>query len=327
MSDFEPLYSTPRPEAVAKFIERRYPVAAPLQVRMLNRGLNDVYLAVAADGRRFVFRLSQHRVRGKADVQTETAFLMHLAAQGTPVAAPVPARSGKLFVVAEAAEGARECVLFNALQGRSPEPASAPDARANGVTLAMVHEAAQTFRATAPLYRLDLDHLLRRPLARVLDSGVVEDRAARDELEAIAARTAQRIEAFENLTWTHCHGDCHGFNARLDETGRAAFFDFDDGGPGYLAYDLAVFLWAKVSFRRNLAPMWDAFLEGYRKVRPIRPVDLEAAQSFVIVRHFWLMGEHASRANEYGGDNVDWIAREHAFLRRWEDERLKDRFL
>ena len=327
MSDFEPLYSTPRPEAVAKFVERHYPVAGPLNCRMLNRGLNDVYLVVAADGRRFVFRLSQHRVRGKADVQTETAFLMHLAGLGAPVAAPVRARSGKLFVVAEAAEGPRECVLFSALQGRSPEPESAADARANGVTLALVHDAAQTFRAAAPLYRLDLDHLLRRPLARVLDSGVVEERAVRDELETIAARTAERIEAFDGLTWTHCHGDCHGFNARIDATGRAAFFDFDDGGPGYLAYDLAVFLWAKVSFRRNLAPMWDAFLDGYQKVRPIRPVDLEAAQTFVIVRHIWLMGEYASRANEYGGDNIDWIAREHEFLRRWEAERLTDRFL
>jgi Ser/Thr protein kinase RdoA (MazF antagonist) len=325
LPDFAPLYSTPRPETVAKFVERRYPLAGPLRCRMLNRGFNDVYLVAAASGERFVFRLSQHRARGKADVRTETDFLIHLAGLGTPVAAPVQSRSGEMFVLAEAPEGRREGVLFCALHGRSPEPASGEDARANGATLARVHNGAETFRAEAPLYRLDLDHLLRRPLKRINDCGIVEDAPTRDELQAIGLRTADRIEAFGDLAWTHCHGDCHGFNARVDAAGTAAFFDFDDGGPGYLAYDLSVFLWAKVSFRRDLASMWEPFIEGYRRIRPISPVDLEAAQAFVIVRHIWLMGEYASRTDEYGSDNVEWIAREAEFLRRWEDERLRGR--
>ncbi len=325
MPDFETLYSTARPEAVAKFVESRYPLAGPLRCHMLNRGLNDVYMITAATGERFVFRISQHRARGEADVQTETAFLIHLARRGTPVAAPVQTRTGKLYVFADAPEGPRECVLFFALDGRSPEPASAADARANGLTLAQVHTAAETFRAREPLYRLDLDHLLRRPLQRIFESGIVEDAGVQDELQSIAARTADRIESHHDLTWTHCHGDCHGFNARIDSSGKAAFFDFDDGGPGYLAYDLAVFLWAKVSFGRNLLSMWDAFVEGYKKVRPIRPADFEAAQDFLIVRHIWLMGEYASRANEYGSDQVDWIARQNDFLARWESERLRGR--
>ena len=41
-----------------------------------------------------------------------------------------------------------------------------------------------------------------------------------------------------------CHGDTHGFNNHVytDAEGvrRAAFFDFDDAGPGFLAYDLCV---------------------------------------------------------------------------------------
>jgi Ser/Thr protein kinase RdoA (MazF antagonist) len=58
-------------------------------------------------------------------------------------------------------------------------------------------------------------------------------------------KTADRFVSKRHLTWTHCHGDCHGFNARISDAGSAAFFDFDDGGPGYLAYDLSVFLWDK----------------------------------------------------------------------------------
>jgi Ser/Thr protein kinase RdoA (MazF antagonist) len=272
-----------------------------------------------------VFRLSHHRARGIADVRTETDFMVHLLQSGVPVAAPVQARDGNLFVRGLSPEGVREGVLFRALDGRTPDAASTADARANGMTLARMHNAADAYRASEPLYRLDLDHLLHRPLARVLEYRSVVNAGASKDLEDLAARTAERIATFPNLTWTHCHGDCHGFNARITDAGEAAFFDFDDGGPGYLAYDLSVYLWAKMSFGRKLHATWDAFVEGYRTVRPITATDYEAAHIFVIVRHIWLMGEYASRAPEWGSEPVNWITRELQFLQGWEEERLANR--
>ncbi|CAN7234646.1 phosphotransferase [Rhizobium leguminosarum] len=327
MLDFDPVYSTPQIAAIEQFIDQHYPPAGPVSCRMLQRGLNDVYLAVASNGERYVFRLSHRRARGPADVKTETAFLAHLSQSGVPVAAPIPTREGSLFLQGDAPEGVRQAVLFRAIEGRKPDAADAGDARANGKTLALLHNAAETFQPDGALYRLDLEHLLHRPLARICDSGVVEDAEVRNDLEAIAARTTQAIEAFANLTWTYCHGDCHGFNARINDAGEAVFFDFDDGGPGYLAYDLSVFLWAQTSFGRKSTAMWDAFVDAYRAVRPITPDDFEAAHRFVIVRHIWLMGEYASRAQEWGSEAVGWIAREANFLRRWETERCVDRLL
>ena len=325
MFDFDPLYSTPQVEAVEQFISKHYPLAGPISCRLLQRGLNDVYLVVGGNGEQYVFRLSHRRARGPADVKTETAFLAHLLQSGVPVAASLPTREGAMFVQGYAPEGARHGVLFRAIDGRKPSAMDAGDASANGRTLALMHNAAETFSPDEALYRLDLEHLLHRPLARIRDSGIVEDAEVRSDLENIAARTAKAIEAFADLTWTHCHGDCHGFNARINDAGEAIFFDFDDGGRGYLAYDLSVFLWAQVSFGRKSTAMWDVFLEGYRAVRPITPDDFEAALRFVIVRHIWLMGEYASRAQEWGSETVGWIAREAHFLRTWETEQFVDR--
>lgn len=301
MADLEPLYTTCRAEAIARFVSEHYALAAPLDCRMLNRGFNDNYLLTDAAGETYVFRLSHHRARGAADVRTETDFIAHLARSGVPVAIAVPTRGGALFVRGAAPEGWREGVLFRALDGRPPEAASIADARANGVTLAMVHNAAESYSASEPLYRLDLDHLLHRPLGRIRDYRRAIHAEA-SALEEIAERTAARIEALDGLTWTHCHGDCHGFNARITASGDAAFFDFDDGGPGHLAYDLAVFLWAKLAFGRKLHAQWDAFVRGYRAVRPIKAADFEAVHAFVIVRHIWVMGEHASRAREWAAN-------------------------
>jgi Ser/Thr protein kinase RdoA (MazF antagonist) len=323
--DFEPLYATGQAEAIARFVTERYALPLPLNCRMLNRGFNDIYLVVTATNERYVFRLSHHRARGVADVRTETDFMAHLARSGVPIAVPVQTRDGALFVRGWSPEGVREGVLFRALDGRTPDATSTADARANGVTLAMLHNAADSYCAFEPLYRLDLDHLLRRPLARVQEFRSLVNADASTDLENIAARTAERIETFDDLTWTHCHGDCHGFNARITDAGDAAFFDFDDGGPGYLAYDLSVFLWAKISFGRKLHAMWHAFVDGYRTVRPITATDFEAAHVFVIIRHIWLMGEYASRAREWGSEPVNWVMREFEFLKSWEAERLANR--
>ncbi|KAA0701162.1 kinase [Neorhizobium sp. P12A] len=327
MLDFRPLYSTPQPDAVAEFIEKNYAIEGPISCRMLQRGLNDVYLVVGKNTERYVFRLSQHRARGPADVKSETAFLTHLSQSRVPVAAPIPTLDRAFSLQAQAPEGLRSGVLFKALDGREPHASDLGDARANGKTLAMLHNAAEVFPHDGALYRLDLEYLLWRPLARIRESGIVEDAEVYADLERIAGDTGKAIEAFGNLTWTYCHGDCHGFNSRINEVGEAVFFDFDDSGPGYLAYDLSVFLWANVSFGRNSTRRWGAFIEGYRAVRPITPADFEAALHFVIVRHFWLMGEYAARANEWGSNTVGWIARETNFLKMWETEQLLDRLL
>ncbi|PDT81788.1 phosphotransferase [Sinorhizobium sp. BJ1] len=313
MFDFDPLYSTSQIEAIERFIDKHYVLGSPVSCQLLQRGLNDVYLASVTSSERYVFRLSHHRARGPANVKSETAFLTHLSKLGVPVAAPIPTRDGTFFLQGHAPEGARDGVLFQAINGREPLATDTGDAWANGKTLG------------GALYRLDLEHLLHRPLARIRDSGIVEDAHVLSDLGQIAERTATAIKAFSNLTWTYCHGDCHGFNSRINGAGEAVFFDFDDGGPGYLASDLAVFLWAQVSFGRSLTAMWAAFVDGYQSIRPITPDDFEGAIRFVIVRHFWLMGEYASRAREWGSNSVGWIAREVTFLRTWETERFVGR--
>ena len=288
---------------------------------MLHRGLNDVYLIVAANGERYIFRLSHHRARGAADVQTETSFLAHLARRGAPVAAPIQTRDGDLFLRGAAPEGMREGVLFRALEGRAPDATSAADARANGVGSALIYNGAETFHAAAPLYRLDIDHLLRRPLTRILESGLVNDARARDDLKSIAGR-AEKASIIRQSDLDALSRRLPWLQRPYNRNWRSRILRFRRRRPGFPAYDLSVFLWAKVSFGGKLTAMWNAFVDGYREVRPIAHNDFEAAHRFVVIRHIWIMGEYASRVDEWGANSVDWIARETDFLTTWERERF-----
>ena len=322
------LYSTPRADAVARYVASRYALAEPIECTFLQRGFNDSYAVRSADGQRAVLRLSSLRARGEADVASETAFIAWLDRAGIPVAAPVPARDGTLFGAVDLPEGPRPAVLFRHAGGRAVEWESAADARANGVTLARLHRAAGDYAdLDACRFRLDLDHLLHRPLAAVLAVASL-DAAAKEKFSALASRLSAAVAARGDLGWTRCHGDCHGFNAHILEdgpnAGQATFFDFDDGGPGYLAYDLAVFLWARVSFERRGHALWHAFIGGYRSIQPIAPADYEATHLFVPIRHIWLLGEYASRIEGWGTNNVPaaWLVKQLDFMLAWEREKL-----
>lgn len=63
---------------------------------------------------------------------------------------------------------------------------------------------------------------------------------------------------------------------------------------------------------------------GRREQSDIAANDLEAVHAFVMIRHYWLMGEYASRAPEWGTENMSsrWLNAQIDFLRRWEEDRL-----
>jgi Ser/Thr protein kinase RdoA (MazF antagonist) len=324
------LYSTPRAEAVADFVSMHYDLPGSIACKLLRRGFNDTFEVRTKNGERFIFRISTRRARGDADVASETAFLAHLDSQGIPVAAAIPMRDGSLFTSAFFPEGQRPAVLFRYAEGRpSQAGSSAADARANGVTLARIHDVAGGFASgDEGRYRLDIDHLLHRPLSAILALEDLSD-SVRTGLVDLTGRLSAGFAERDGLSWTRCHGDCHGYNAVValqgPMAGQAVFFDFDDGGPGYLAYDVAVFLWRCVTFGRKQHAFWHAFIEGYRTIREVPPADLEAVHLFVPIRHIWLMGEYASRIHEWGRQAAaaDWIAAAQLdFMLSWEKEKL-----
>jgi Ser/Thr protein kinase RdoA (MazF antagonist) len=324
-------YATATAEAVAAFVAANYDLPEPLECNLLQRGFNDSFDIRSSDQQRYVLRISGRRRRGDADVDAETRFISYLDSVGVPVAAAVPNRAGTLFCEADMPEGPRPVVLFRYAAGRPPNLDAPEDARAQGVTLARVHNAADNFPdREAGRYRLDLGHLLHCQAAAVIDlKGVKKE--FRDYLSGLSSRLDRAVAARTELNWIRCHGDCHGVNAHIitegPKAGEATLFDFDDGGFGYLAYDLAVHLWAQLSFNRRRLAMWHAFIDGYRSVRPIARADFNAVALFVPIRHIWVMGEYAGRVAEWGTQSMAWFDLQEDFFRSWETEKLSPSLL
>ena len=162
-------YSTASAKSVEKFVAKRYALPGPVECALLHRGFNDSFEVKAADGQRYVLRLSCRRPRGEADVASETAFLTYLDSADVPVAAPLQTRDGARFAYGLLPEGRRPVVLFRYAEGAAPRPWASDHAKAQGITLARIHNAADAYRNRDDCaFRLDLNHLLNRQVHSTL---------------------------------------------------------------------------------------------------------------------------------------------------------------
>lgn len=231
-------------------------------------------------------------------------------------------------------EGAHPLMLFEYLDGDPPgEDLANIEATGNG--LARLHQAGQDYNGPASRYQLELPLLLDQSLHR-LCSAPMMDEVLHSRFTGIAGRVAERIAAIPELTRVNCHGDCHGSNNYMtDGPGGAriaSFFDFDDAGPGWLAYELAVYLWSMLQRTASVEPdaatreRWNRYIAGYRSVRAIGDADFSAVALFVIVRHFWLMGEYAGRIDMWGTQAMPkaWLQKQVELMTAWEKLQTSD---
>ena len=152
----------------------------------------------------------------------------------------------------------------------------------------------------------------------------------RPRFEALGQRLRDRILALGPLSRVLCHGDAHGDNnfvtVREDGERQALFFDFDEIGPGYLAYELAVYPWSlhprsvDGAWSDKAMARWHAFIAAYRAVRELGEADTAALAPFVAVRQFWLLGEYAGRVPVWGSQAIptDYLQRQVKLLTQWE---------
>lgn len=264
---FPAVHSTLSAQALAAWVGERYACGGPVTCTLLRRGLNDTYRVTGLASRdRAVLRVYRSAWRSPGEVEWELDFLEHLARGGCALSAPLPQTSGAQSGLLNAVEGPRVAALFEWVEGRWLEPVP-EDAATYGKAAARIHTAADTFRAEGR-FALDLDHLLTHPLTliRPLLAEVPEVWA---ELEVVAHRTHAALTTLAPaLEWGPCHGDLHEGNARLEADGTVRLFDFDCGGPGWRAYDVAVYGWSLFSSSGKSAEeageAWRAFLAAYQ---------------------------------------------------------------
>jgi Ser/Thr protein kinase RdoA (MazF antagonist) len=320
--------STPTAGSIADCVQSNYDRGEVVGSEFLRRSFNQVYRLEFAGGRRAIARLCAARPRGGPNLHFEAEVLDHWAGHGCAVSRCLRASNGDVSISVPLPEGARALMVFEFLDGEATGD-SDEDIQTFARGLAALHVAGDSYRGTASLYTLDLDYLLWRPLEGLLRAPTMTTEL-RPQYEALAARLRDRIEGLGPLSRVMCHGDAHGYNNFVvpGEHGerKATFFDFDEAGPGYLAYELAVYPWHRFPRVPDDAPsdkvlsQWRRFIQAYRDACAVPAADLAAIARFMAVRQFWLLGEYAGRVPVWGSQVMptDSLRRQVTMLEQWE---------
>jgi Ser/Thr protein kinase RdoA (MazF antagonist) len=311
-------------DGLARWTGDAYDLGRIDEVMLWNPGLNDTYV-VRAGGERFVLRVYPRGWRTDADVRYELDVLVHLDRKRVPVAAPIARRDGELLGRVAAPEGERQAVLFAFAPGNNDVyfAREAEDARRYGAAAARIHAATDDFRSENARFPLDVTHFVDAALGAVLPRiGRRPDDVA--YLERLGERLRRGFAELEGrgLDRGFCHGDFHGGNASKAEDGTVTFYDFDCCGPGWRAYDVAVFRWPlERQRRRKPRKLWPVFLEGYREVRPLGEADEAATAFFVCARELWHIALHVGGGPRWGygwnAMNERYLDDKMGFLRKW----------
>lgn len=318
--------STLDSRTLSETVLRRYRLEGPVRCHYFSFGLNDTYLVCSRDQTAYL-RIYRYGWRTRLEIKAELDLLLNLKRRGLSVSAPIRRTDGRFINHLDAPEGLRYGVLFTAAPGHRP---TLDDQRSRkyGYLVAQIHDATDRTRKKYQRFNIDAEHLLHRPL-RSLEPFLRHRERDFRYVQDIALSLGTAIESRLPTSapeYGMCHGDLHGENLRVDESGQLTLFDFDCCGYGWRAYDLSVFLWSRVSFadwsrkaKANRTRRWNTFLDGYTKIRHLKPSELEAAILFVPIRHIWMMGLHTAGTQAWGRDwiNDRYFDRTISFIKNW----------
>jgi Ser/Thr protein kinase RdoA (MazF antagonist) len=317
------------PEALIEDILPGFGIGRVSNCHFYSGGFNHTYRVKTSRGGTYYLRAYRLHWRTLDDVLYELEVLNHLERKGFPAIRPVPYKDGRPYCSLPAPEGTRLLALFTEAPGKeiSYKQDAGDNARIYGRAVAQMHNALEDFSCRYPRFQLDLAHFIDQPLKHI-QPFLAHRSEDWNYLLHFGQLLYRRILACssDELELGCCHGDLQGYHANIGQDGTLTFFDFDCGGFGFRAYDLAVFLWC-CRLQDAVEARWAAYMQGYQETRAIHERDMQAIPLFVCARYLWHMGVHAQNSPDWGIDflNDDYFDDHLHDLREAEKDYLLDR--
>lgn len=269
---------------------------ADATLTLLHHRENAVFRVDAPSGERFVLRVHRPGYQSLASVRSELLWTDALREDGIDSPAAVAPSDGERVqeVAHPAVAGARLCVLFRWVDGA---PLTGGDTLAAfellGTLNAKLHRHVE--RWTPPhgfvRQRWDLDGMLGDNALW----GRFGDLAGLAQSErALLGRTADVVKQELTAYGTGAdrfgliHADLMPDNVLVD-AGVPRLIDFDDCGFGWFLYDLATLLMLHDGLPHHDAAR-EAWLRGYRDVRPLADAHLDRLPALSIARRLVVLG-------------------------------------
>ena len=295
-----------RLDPVARRALAEYGVPSGSTLTLLNVSENATYAVDdPVSGERTVLRIHRHGYHDGAAIESELAWLDALREEAgvrTPHVLPTPDGRRLLAMEEAGSPDPRHVVRFEWLPGSEPTPADeglSGSFELLGALTARMHEHARSWRRPEGFRRFAWDYDgafgASARWGRWQD-GIAVGAPERDVLGRLDDVLRTRLDRFGAGAERYglVHADLRLANLLVD--GDSTYvIDFDDCGLGWFLYDFG----AAVSFFEHdprVPELADAWVRGYRSVRPLPVEDEAEIPMFVMMRRLLLVawiGSHS----------------------------------
>jgi Ser/Thr protein kinase RdoA (MazF antagonist) len=216
------------------------------------------------------FVLKLYTVTPRDEVQWEINLILHLLEHDAPVVRPVEGDDGYLNTFDVGGEE-RIGVLFEWAAGEKPED-SRDTYTLIGKAAAQIHQAANTFKSSLPHTKYDATYLIDEQLERM--HPMLAEAGQLQRMTALADRLRRLLDN-PTLDYGVCHMDLKPDNIHIDGD-KLTVFDFNSSGESWRAIEPYRILKLSEDY-------FEAWLKGYRSIRPFSEADEKAVAAFGII--------------------------------------------
>lgn len=265
--------------------------------RLINVSENATYLVEAPDGWRAILRIHRENYHSEKAIETELAWTDALRADGVVETPAVhTGRNGRRIQsgIVEGLPAPRFMVLFEFVEGDAPDKSGdmTDHFETLGAIAARTHEHSRSWTWPPFFERLVWDEKAvfgPDPTWGDWRDGPEVSGEIRDTLEEVETRIRARLRAFGRGPERYglIHADMRLANL-LVKGDHIHLIDFDDCGLGWYLYDFAT----AISFIEDdprVPAMKDAWVRGYRSVRPLSAEEEREIDTFVMLRRMALL--------------------------------------
>jgi len=274
------------------------------KARLINVSENETFLVEAPDGFKSILRIHREDYHTETAIACEHAWSRSLNEEGG-VKTPdiLPGRNGSTIQSATSAAlgQKRYLVMFEFVEGSEPDQQDdlTGGFEELGEIAAKTHLHSIDWERPEPFERLvwDLDTVFGKEATwGNWRDGPNIGPQTREVLEQVEATVNERLTRYGRGTdrFGLIHADMRLANLLITK-GETRLIDFDDCGLGWLMYDFA----AGVSFMEDdprIPELKQAWVRGYRSVRPLSEEDEAEIPTFVMMRRLALLawiGSHS----------------------------------
>jgi Ser/Thr protein kinase RdoA (MazF antagonist) len=288
-------------------------------IELLKYRENAVFAVRTADGTRSVLRIHRPGYRSDDHIRSELDWMAALARDGIATPAAIRTTSGDVLAVVDcdALPQSRQCDLLAWVEGRplgtleagvDLDDASLRQAyRTVGEIAARIHEHGRGWSRPAGFTRRpwDAEALVgdNPTFGRFWELEGLDDEQRR-VLFAARDRVRRQLTDFgmSSDLYGLTHGDLVPDNLLIGSDG-VRIVDFDDCGDSWYGFELTTSVFP-LHGSPGFEPARDAYIEGYRMIRPLPPAQLEMMPTFLMARGLSYLGWPAGRREMQSGRDL-----------------------